>query len=830
MKKITLLAAVLGVAMISCQKEEIFNDGNGNASAAEIVKILEVSDQEWTSDDVKSSYVPGTGIALSGSEYISVFYTKYDSSADKQAATGNKPVVATPGAEGKYTFSHNEVSGAESYNYFYVMPHHHTTESSGANRLFQVQFPGAQTYDQYYDYLLGEPSINVAKASSDVAIERFKRLTAPVNLVISDPEGLLEGESARVVTIDFENLAGPVSAVFVPEFSTSYAEVGISKTVGGTKSTGLTALYPDGLEPVGGAYNVWLSALPVSLSAGQKVSVTVSTETKTVTCEAALPSAYTLQTDKFNKIPFALSASKDGYAKTNTLVTSFTQMSRSTWKESGPSADLVASDGKSYTWQYAGTAFCYNTSGKYGLRESMGLFSNKSSLTLPTFAGKRVSTLRLYAHENSYSASSVTSEIVIKDGDTEVARKKFNMADMSDMTAGYVEFTGLESHSSLTVSYYTSDASTSHYAVISAAAVTLVDEPEDVPDDYYALWDAGEDVVFGDLVINKTNYPTATLLTPAEITYPKLSAGGLIFINDKEGTTASLTDYNTTKGIADSKALVLVGRYEGKHTTLEVCELRANTNDAVFVNLHLKTFSGATQSFAKNSATTTFTDLKFYDCFFEPVKQAIYQVNSTSACFRNIVFDNSVVKLVSAADTRLVAMNGQNRTYNEVSSVVIDNTLIYAETQCAGYVIWGQTSSATCNMPNLTVKVTGSTICGLTNTEAIFRPNELYSMQLSDLLIYANLTGSCRLWRVGAEPTVAGGEFSAKNIVMCSDGSKEWYFRNGDVCKMNPTQSGVLKKAVVPFTSDMNASKGYFPADPSVAGTAGATYSTKPWI
>ena len=143
MKKITLLAAVLGVAMISCQKEEIFNDGNGNASAAEIVKILEVSDQEWTSDDVKSSYVPGTGIALSGSEYISVFYTKYDSSADKQAATGNKPVVATPGAEGKYTFSHNEVSEAESYNYFYVMPHHHTTESSGANRLFQVQFPGA---------------------------------------------------------------------------------------------------------------------------------------------------------------------------------------------------------------------------------------------------------------------------------------------------------------------------------------------------------------------------------------------------------------------------------------------------------------------------------------------------------------------------------------------------------------------------------------------------------------------------------------------------------------------------------------------------------------
>ena len=828
MKKITLLAAIFGVTFFSCQKEE-FNGGmEGGDNVASIVKTLEVSDSEWTPDDTKSSYVPGTGIALSGAEDITVYYT----SADSEKATGAK-VVASPSANGKYTFSHGEVSGAEAYNYHYLMPHHYTTESVGTTRLFPVQFPGENTYDQYYDYLLGQPSINVAKASSEVAIESFKRLTAPLNLVVSDPEGLLEGESARIVTIDFENLDEPVAASFVPKFSASYSEAGIDKYVNNTKTTALTALYPDGLAASAGAYNVWLSALPVSMSAGQKVCVTVTTDTKTVTCKAALPSAFSLQTDKLNKIPFALSASKEGYEKTNTISTSFTQLIRSgagAWVESGSSADLVASDGKSYTWLYSNKPFCYNPSGKYGLREAIGFYSNKATLTLPTFAGKRVSTLKLYAHENSYSASSVTAEIVIKNGETEVDRKAFNLASHANLKGGYVEFNGLEAYPTLTISYEANDGLQTHQGIISAATVTLVDEPEELPDDYYAMWSAGQDVVFGDLVINKETYPEAQLLTLSELSYTKLSNGGLIFISDNKGEVISLTDHSGTKTIADKADLILVGRYEGVHPTIEVCELRSNSNDAIFANVHLKTFSTATQSFAKNSTATTYTDLKFYDCFFEPVKQGIYQLNSPNACFKNVVFDNSVVKLTSVSDTRLLAMSHKSSTYDVISSIIINNTVIYSETQVSGYVIWAKTSGASCDMKNLTVKVTGSTIAGLTNSEALFRPNVLYSMQFKDLLVYANLSSNSRLWQVPSAPTVTGGQFSATNIVMCSDGSTQWYFRNADVCAVSPTQSEVVKKSAKPFAADADITKGYLPADSSVAGTAGATYTTKPWV
>lgn len=829
MKKITFIISLLGVTMMSCQQVELESPSENTGSGA-IVKTLNVTEAEWTGEGTKSTFVPGTGITLSGTENVSVFYSKYDSSVDEQTATGNKPVAATPQSNGKYLFSHSEISGAEAYNYFYLMPHHYTTESSGATRLFPVQFPGENTYDQYYDYLIGFPEINVPKSETEVSIDSFKRISAPLNFVVNDPEGLLEGESARIVTVDFESSAEPVACGFIPRFSTIYSKAGINTMVSGTKNTAVTAIYPEGLEPQAGAYNVWFSTLPATFSAGQTVKVTISTETKTVTCKTAIPLDYGLMTTKLNKIPFTLSAAKDGYEKSNTLITAFTQMSRSSWVESGPSAELIASDGNSYTWQYSGTAFCYNPSGKYGLRESMGLFSNKSTLTLPVFAGKRVSSLRLYAHENSYASSSITAEIVILSGEVEVARKKFNLSDMSEMNGGYVEFTGLESYSSLTLAFSTSDSeNTSHQAVISAAAVNLVNEPAEMPDDYYAMWNAGQDVIFGDLVINKTNFPQAQLLAPSELTYTKLKDGGLIFINDNEGTTVSLTDYSSTKEIANAAVLVLVGRYEGVHPVVEVCELRANSNDAVFANVHLRTFSGATNSFAKNSAATAYTDLKFYDSFFEPAKQAIYQLNGENVCFRNIVFENSAVKLVSASDTRLVAMNGKTRTYDEVSSVVINNSIIFTESQCSGYVVWGQTSTATCDMKNLTIKVTGSTIAGLTNTEALFRPNVLYSMQLKDVLLYANLSFNSRLWRVGAEPTVSGGEFVASNIVMCSDGSNEWYFRNADVCMVNPTQSGLTKKSANPFASDADFKTGYLPADTSVAGTAGATFDTKIW-
>ena len=70
--------------MFSCQKPEL-SDGLDAPVAPSIQKNLTVSDAEWTPEDVKSTFVDGVGITLSGTENISVFY-----------AEGAAPVVAAP--------------------------------------------------------------------------------------------------------------------------------------------------------------------------------------------------------------------------------------------------------------------------------------------------------------------------------------------------------------------------------------------------------------------------------------------------------------------------------------------------------------------------------------------------------------------------------------------------------------------------------------------------------------------------------------------------------------------------------------------------------------
>ena len=100
MKRISFILSVFGVMLFSCQKEE-FSNKAGVPAKLEIVKNLSVSDAEWTPEDVKSSFVAGTGITLSGTELISVFY-----------AEGKAPVVASPQQGGNYIFSHEDVDGA----------------------------------------------------------------------------------------------------------------------------------------------------------------------------------------------------------------------------------------------------------------------------------------------------------------------------------------------------------------------------------------------------------------------------------------------------------------------------------------------------------------------------------------------------------------------------------------------------------------------------------------------------------------------------------------------------------------------------------------------
>ena len=448
MKKITYILALLGVTVFSCQKPE-FSGMTDNSDNREIRKVLSVIGNEWNQS--KSVYTEGIGITLTGTEHIGVFY-----------AEGALPVAAVPQENGKYGFSHEDLS-KDAYDYNYLMPYKVITKADGTSRLFALQYPGAGTYDPDYDILLGEPAIAVPKETSELTVERFKRLTAPFNLSIIDQENLLEGEVAKIVTVDFESVDTPVAADIVPSFSSDYDVAGINAIVAGTGSNALTAVYPDGLTPVGGVYDVWFSSLPVDMKAGQVVSLTITTQTKTVRCKATLPVDFSLMAGMLNKIPFGLSEEKQSY-------------------ENLPSQVI-----------------CYS--------DAVNLTPNGNSLDINVDSPYGISRLRVYAGASSFASTGSAGGIVLKSGEEEIARKYINLEESSDMKGGYVEFDGLDSYSDLSLSLHVNQDSAETPAEIVATVAELI-ELEDDGFDFADLsvswanlqWIADEELELGEML------------------------------------------------------------------------------------------------------------------------------------------------------------------------------------------------------------------------------------------------------------------------------------------------------------------------------------------
>ena len=262
MKKIFNLIILTGLVSVSCEGPTA--PGNSVESGHEsLTKQLLVSSGEWTTE-VKSVYVPGEGITLTGDEKLAVYYNAWSESVEDQAAKGftkNEIVMAEPSDGDSYAFTHDELAEAEKYNYYFVMPYRqlqtvatHDGISKACWNLRTVQYPSATSYDPTFDYLIGKPAENVGK-SETVEVSAFKRIVAPFKLTVNDPSGLLDGEKIHAVTVDFPEGDYVAGKVYI-DFDQDYDETGIAAKYNAYSGTALTAVYPEGLSPVAGAYDV----------------------------------------------------------------------------------------------------------------------------------------------------------------------------------------------------------------------------------------------------------------------------------------------------------------------------------------------------------------------------------------------------------------------------------------------------------------------------------------------------------------------------------------------------------------------------------------------
>ncbi len=467
---ITSLALLGAVAFsLSCQK--IDEHETTDAAGASITRTFSVSEDLWTPDGTKSTYIENDGLRLTGEEHISVFYAPYVEGNGETIENLQQDVEAEPAGDGKYVFSHTEISGAEAYNYYFLMPYsvksNPNSKKDGLSaRLSPVQYPGANDIDPTNDWLVGRMQTGVSK-SDELTVTQFKRIFAPFRLTVTDPGNVLGGEKIRTATLSFSqeavNKNNSIVGVFYAAFSDDYETAGIQSFLSTAPGNAVSAVFDAGCELSGGGYPVWFMLNPVEISGGT-ATLTVSTDTKTVSRTASLTAPVTIESGMFNSLSFDISGSgvlPEEESLTQTF-TSLTSISRNT---------LTASDGKDYVYNFNSCRLTTDD-GIAGVR----LYT--SSMELPQFIGKKLKGLRVFTHRASANASSdkpVT--LTVSAGENTVATADFDYYALTK-TGGVCEISVPEEYAESVLSLSCADNTSAYITAVTYIFEETVVDPD----------------------------------------------------------------------------------------------------------------------------------------------------------------------------------------------------------------------------------------------------------------------------------------------------------------------------------------------------------------
>ena len=449
---------VLSSSFVSCQK--VYEEGQ--VVPKTISRIVSVSTECADIPEVKSLYEGGVGVHLTNKEYMSVYYAAND--GDRTLSGLSTQILGTPDGNGNWTFSHSAISGAESYDYAFVLPYTSKNELPGNKkqvklRLYCVQYPSATSFDPNMDFLIGKARFGESQASAVEAVS-FKRLFAPVKLELSDEANVLGTEKIHAVSFALDktatkndalvgmayvDLGEDYDAAKIGQFATDKNNSVSSENFGNS----VTALNAAGIEKTGGVYNVWYIMNPSEIPAGTSLTVTVTSDTKTITRTVTLPSVAVVK-DKINVIPFNISGS--GCVVETSAYCDFSVASAVSNDDPTASlSDLTASDGTTPLSAVGCTVWKDNGKSQYpqALRVAYDN-GTKGVITINPASGKTVSRVRVYTHPVIGFNS---SKLELNADGAALATEDVVYAGVS-ANAGFIDFVVPEekSGSSLTVS------------------------------------------------------------------------------------------------------------------------------------------------------------------------------------------------------------------------------------------------------------------------------------------------------------------------------------------------------------------------------------------
>jgi len=214
--------------------------------------------------------------------------------------------------------------------------------------------------------------------------------------------------------------------------------------------------------------------------------------------------------------------------------------------------------------------------------------------------------------------------------------------------------------------------------------------------DYYAKWLCGEDIIIGDLTVNKTNFPTATLVKASDLS---LIDGGLVFIDDKSAVAELDKELSTSQRlVAENAEGVVIGRWKdaGVQPTIKTTELRVNKNDFSMLNVKLVSMRAAKGNvFGKQNAATNDTQLRLVDSYVD-ARNTMYFIDlcpgatTTNKTYKTVYVDNCIIDLPvnASAEAGTSGINGCALVYQGKTSdqncvektVTFKNSVLFAST------------------------------------------------------------------------------------------------------------------------------------------------------
>ena len=828
MKKISIIAtlAVFGI-LVSCNgKQEPANPVSPVSGGTEV--LLNVNDALWTTE-TKTAFTPGTDddgrIGLTGTEMLSLYYRDTE---DKYQ--GN--IKASPTATaGQYSFTiPTEADGIT--HWYGVMPY--SKQVNGFNssrtavnfRLGPVQFPGANTFDPHCDFLVAQPfDISGEPGAMNGEITSFKRLFAPFLLSVG---GLESGDRIYTATLSFSQAPttdASLAGVFFLTMSDSYD--GTSVTSGsGACGNAISAEYPTGLEAIDGRWPVWLMVNPITLSAGGSLTLSLSTANKTYTRTVTLPQDLTIGNDQLNRLLFNIKG--NGYTVAESVTQDFTAQVLTGDKS------LTASDGSSLEWS-SSLSKSFSSANDDGSGITGAMWAN-AAFTFPSIPGKNIVGARIYCHPASrYGGGATASTLTVDGTDT----YNFNLASFSGndgmaYSGGVLDIALPAGKTSLAGLIVT--PSTQQNLI---SAITLFTEDASIdPDDYYAQYEAGRDITINGTVFNKATNGEARLIKLSEMTNANAlvadyNSNGILFLDYDDAATDT---FAPTYRLQPNN-VVIIGRYRGHQPHIDLVSKGNYGVESKGAEIHLKNVKLTTGNAMFNTANlagdSAQLDINIEDCTLESRNNYLFLENNASKGFRNIVVNNSVIKITQSL-------------YEVYSSrISAGSSLGIEKFHLTNSVVYG---ASDINYPTIALRISSSSYWYTPNLDLNLDHDTFYNLLNNNL----GLVGLASMAKLNVNYCV-GDATLTKNVPIVflhaaletkvSDSTiRNNYFNNrGETYKWSYgysalSNSGVTAGAntfpegnVSPF-SDTDTSNGYFPVNTTVVTNgAGADYTSKYW-